>query len=330
LVWLTQLKLRKTLFLHTKQKTIMRSTLFGLIFSAVLPVLAFAQGGSLTIFSEDGDKFTLFLNGAQQNNAPQTNLRLDNLTQQYYQAKIVFEDKAKGKIEKNVSVVDAATNSPADVVYKIKNKDGEMKLRFFSTQPVAQNYTPPANVYVVHYGQPDQGTTVTQTTVTTTAGGGGGSVGITPAGGNGNVNLSINMSMGDPSTTQTTTTTTTTSYSSTSTSSGYSDGGSAAPVGCQYPMDVSNFRSAMETVKNANFEETKLSTAKSILASNCMSTDQVVQICGLFGFEQSKLQFAKSAYSRTTDPGNYFKVGNIFSFDASKTELNNFIANGGR
>ncbi len=91
-------------------------------------------------------------------------------------------------------------------------------------------------------------------------------------------------------------------------------------------MDPGGFRSAKETVSKASFDETKLSTAKTILTSNCMSTDQVIAICNLFSFEASKLDFAKYAYSRTTDPGNYFKVGNIFSFDASRTELNDHIS----
>jgi hypothetical protein len=91
-------------------------------------------------------------------------------------------------------------------------------------------------------------------------------------------------------------------------------------------MDANTFRSALETVKKASFEETKLSTAKTVLSSNCMSTDQITQICKQFSFEESKLDFAKFAHARCTDPGNYFKIGNIFSFDASRTELNEFIS----
>mgnify|MGYP003352788955 CR=1 FL=1 len=100
----------------------MKLRLFSLL-CAFMPLLAFGQGASLTIFSEDGDKFILYLNGQQQNNMGQTNLRLDGLSQPYYQAKIVFEDKSKAAISKNIPVNDPATNEPADVVYKIKNKD---------------------------------------------------------------------------------------------------------------------------------------------------------------------------------------------------------------
>ena len=64
----------------------------------------------------------------------------------------------------------------------------------------------------------------------------------------------------------------------------------------------------------------------SILCGNCVSTDQVMAICKLFTYEQTKLDFAKFAFSKTTDPGNYFKVGTVFTYDASKTELNDYIS----
>ena len=309
----------------------MKFKLFVLLLIAIMPQFSFAQGASLTIFSEDGDKFILFLNGAQQNNVGQTNLRLDGLSQPYYKAKIVFDDKAKGQVDKNIPVNDPSTNAPGDVVYRIKNKDGKMLLRYYSAQPVQPNYTPPADVYVVHYGQPDQGTTVTQTTVTTTTNtnpNGNASITINPGGGNGGVNMNINVNDPNGGVTQTQTTTTTTSYSNTTTSTGGYNNQPASS--CLNPMDMGSFKSAKQTISSAGFEDTKYSTAKSVITSNCLSTEQVIQVCKLFGFEETKLKFAKEAYFRTTDPGNYFKVGNVFSFDASKTDLNDFINNGGK
>ncbi len=309
----------------------MKLKLSALLFIALFPLLSFAQGSALTIFSEDGDKFILYLNGVQQNNASQVNLRMEGLTQQFYKAKIVFDDKSKAPIEKSVPVTNPGTTEPADIVYKIKNKDGEMKLRYFSAQPVQPNYTPPADVHTVHYGQPDQvTTTTTQTTVTTTgANTGNGGVSIGTNLGNGGV--SFNMNVNDPNINSTVTQTTST-QTTTSSSSSYSDNMQPATTGnvCQYPMDGNSFNSAKQTISQASFEDTKLSTAQSILASNCVSTDQVVVLCNLFTFEDNKLKFAKLAYAKTTDKANYFKVANAFTFDASKNELNNFIANGGR
>ena len=308
---------------------------------ALCPFTDFAQS-SLTIFSEDGYRFYLILNGQKQNNVAMTNVRIDGLAQPQYAVKILFEDPSKPEISKNIPVVDPGTEAFADVTYKIKtNKEGELKMRYFSATPVVPNYVPPADVYVMHYGQPAPppppgmgGTTVTQTTVTQTTGTAGmGGASISVGGGMGGVNMNINISDpalgGGATTTTRTTTTTTTSDMGFGNGGGYDHNPPPPPVrgsNCRFAMDASSFRSAKETVSKASFDETKLSTAKTILTSNCMSTDQVIAICNLFSFEASKLDFAKYAYERCTDHGNYFKVGNIFSFDASRTELNEYIS----
>jgi Domain of unknown function (DUF4476) len=315
----------------------MKLKLAFLMLLGILPFLGRAQG-VVTIFSEDGDRFYLVLNGVRQNQAPQTNVRVDGLTNDFYNAKVVFEDGNKPEISKNIPTKDAASGQFQEMTFKIKKtKDGELKMRFFGMTPVPVSYNPPPDMYVCHYGQAPQANTVSQTTVTTTTTDQGGNgrvsfgVGATPPG-NGGVGITVVTQ--DPN--STVTQTTTTSYTTTTTTNGYNNGNASsngqmgAAPGCQYPMDWNSFKSAKATVENASFEDTKLSTAKSILASNCLNTDQVMAICKVFNFEDSKLAFAKMAYSKTTDPGNYFKVGNVFNFDASKTDLNNFIANGGR
>ncbi len=312
-----------------------------LLLVALCPFVTFAQS-SLTIFSEDGYKFYLVLNGQRQNNVAMTNVRIDGLSQPQYAVKIIFEDNTKPEISRNLPTVNPENNQFADVTYKIKtNNKGELKMRYFSATPVMPDYVAPPDVYVMHYGQPAPppppvmggGTTVTQTTVTQTTGTPVGGVGANINVGGAGVNMNINISdptmgMGGSSTVTRTTTTTT------STDMGYHDNqyNNAPPPppsrggGCNFAMNPTDFRSALETVKKASFEETKLSTAKTVLSSNCMSTDQITQICKQFSFEESKLDFAKFAHARCTDPGNYFKIGNIFSFDASRTELNEFIS----
>jgi hypothetical protein len=91
------------------------------------------------------------------------------------------------------------------------------------------------------------------------------------------------------------------------------------------PINSADFLDAKKSITQSNFDETKLSTAKSILSSNCVSVDQVISICNLFSFEDNKLEFAKFAYGRTTDPKNYFKVINVFSFSDNKEELSDYI-----
>ena len=316
----------------------MKKVLFACILGFA-PILGFSQG-SITIFSEDGDKFFLVLNGVQQNSVAQTNVRVDGLSSDFYSAKILFEDNSKSAITKNMPTKDPASAQYSDVTYKIKKtKDGELKLRPFSMTPVAPNYTPPADMYVVHYGAANNN--VTQTTQTTTvtnvapsnstmsvnAGGVNMNVNITDPTQGGGMSMNINMNNPAANTTVTQTSSTTTTTTMGADQQAYNNSQPANSTGgCGYPMDFNSFASAKQTIKSASFEDTKFSTAKTILASNCVSTDQVIEICKLFGFEQTKLDFAKFAYSKTTDPGNYFKVANVFGYDASKTELNNFIS----
>lgn len=273
---------------------------------AFLPHFLWAQAGSLTIFSEAGS-FILFLNGAQQNNLPQTNIRVDGMPPAKYHARIVFENKSVGELEENIPVNNAGANS--DAVYKITLTGGSIK---FTLLPAQENSS--ASVYTIHYGQPD----VTVTNVINTPGGNakGGFVGITPiTNPNNNSNNNSNtketemgMSFEAPA----------------------PDNQPVKRADCGKPMDENSFKSARERVKNAAYEDARLAAAQNILGANCVSTEQVIQICKLFGFEQTKLSFAKLAYAKTTDPTNYSKVGNVFSFAATKANLNAFISNGGR
>ena len=44
-----------------------------------------------------------------------------------------------------------------------------------------------------------------------------------------------------------------------------------------------------------------------------------------FGFEETKLEFAKYAYDFCTEKNKYYMVGDKFSFSSSKDELNEYL-----
>ncbi len=299
----------------------MKSFLFSIILS--FPILLSAQQriGHLTIFSEDGDKFFVMLNGEKQNTVAQTNLRIEDLIQPYYSAKIIFEDASITPIEKKNLQITDFNGVMMDVTYRIKkDKAGKVKLQPYSAIEVRPDFVAPVGTTVHHYGSaPQNGDAVTTTTTTSNAA-------------NANINvggMNMSISIDDPNaTTSTTTTRTTTTRTTTSVNNQpVTIVNNPNPNNCNYPMGSANFTSAKNTITNAKFDESKLSTAKSIISANCLSTDQIVEICNMFSFEQTKLDFAKAAYSRTTDKANYFKMSNVFDFDASKEELNSFISN---
>jgi len=283
------------------------------------PLLVIAQRqktGNLTIFSEDGDKFFLVLNGEKQNTVAQSNLRIEELPQPYYNAKIIFADSTIAPVSKNNLLIANTEGVMMDVTYKIKkDKTRKAKLNYFSSIEVPEDFIPPAGMYVYHFGRPavvqqSNGTVMTTTTTTTTN---GVSANVNMAG------VNVNVNVNDPGYTESTTTTTTTNSSSNT------NAHSAGSTCNGWPMNATDFAAAVKTISNSSFEESKLTTAKSISSKNCLSSEQVMKICNLFSFEDSKLAFAKYAYKRTTDQKNYFKVNDVFSFDSSKEELSKFV-----
>jgi hypothetical protein len=298
----------------------------------------------LTIFAEQGEAFYLVINGQRQNNVPQTNVKVKGLNLPNYKLKIIFADSDLGELDKTILM----PAEPAEVVYNLrKGKDGAYVLRFNSAAPLAVAPPPPpapvspppaAPTTVVVETPAPAATTITQTTVTQSQGSNA-SVGMSVGG----MNVGMNININDPFLDGTTTTTTTT-RSTTVSRGGNVQVVSAQPVtppppppspvpgyngriGCNgFPMDAGSFSSALAAIQDADFEDTKKSTAKSIINGQCLTTDQVVSICRQFDFEATKLDFAKFAYTNTIDIGNYFKVNQVFDFDASKSDLNRFVS----
>lgn len=312
---------------------------------------------NLTIFSEDGNRFFLILNGERQNEVAQTNVRIEELPQPYYNCKIIFENKALNDISKNALMLTDADGIHQDVTYKIKaDNKGKQVLRWQSFVPAQQNMIRPSNCTVYRFGNPNQvifgpGMVETQTTTVVTernrGNGGGLNMNVGGAGVGLNMNIGdggvgVNMNVGgsgvglnvqfdDPQTnmqqTTTTTRTTTTTTSTRPNQPVYYNEPAQVVQGCAntYPMNARDFESAKQTIKNENFDETRLDLAKQIASSNCLNTNQIIDICSLITFEASKLEFAKFGYEHCVDPRNYFKVANSFTFSSSKQELNSYI-----
>ena len=139
-----------------------------------------------------------------------------------------------------------------------------------------------------------------------------------------NVNMNVPGMTGSVTTTTTTTTTSSSSGGDLNFDEDYGD----EPVqsgGCRVAMRADDFNSARNTIKGSNFDDTRLSTAKQIVSSNCVSASQILMIMEVFSFEATKLEFAKYAYDYCMDRNNYFKVNNGFTYSSSKDELNAYI-----
>ncbi len=98
------------------------------------------------------------------------------------------------------------------------------------------------------------------------------------------------------------------------------------PIGCEVPMHNADFNNARNSVSSKDFESTKLTVAKQIVGANCVTAAQVRSMMSEFSFENTRLTFAKYAYHRTYDVGNYFKVNDAFDFESSVSELSRYIS----
>jgi hypothetical protein len=320
--------------------------LFLHILISLFSVASFAQGSNLTIFSEDGERFYLILNGIRQNEKPETNIRVAGLTQPYYSTKVIFEKTSIPDAEKkNLPVQDPMSpGSNQDVTYKIKkNKDATFSIRYYSAVPIAQAIPAPSNVAVVQYNavpMPAIGVNVshTSTTTTTTTSGSMGSANVNMGINVPGINVGINVNDmmggmgGNTQVTHSTTTTTTSSGYDHEDHTGHNHTSHPAPPqqnvgGCGYAMPSAEFNDLMNRVKGQSFSEQKMKIAKQGTKVNCPTVDHIRQIAKQMMMDEEKLEFVKYAYDFCWNRKDYYKLSDVFSFSGTTDEFNSFLGN---
>ena len=117
----------------------MRKITFSLLFLLLVSALnAQSIGHDLTIFAEEGEKFTLFINGQQINKQPQSSVSVKDISSNTVHSKIVFENSEITALEKKYLLLaepGPGEKRPVSVVYKLKKKKEEYKLAFVNRSP---------------------------------------------------------------------------------------------------------------------------------------------------------------------------------------------------
>ena len=338
--------------LKTNNNYAMKTTTLLFLLGLLITIDATAQNTYNSIFfTDNGEKFWVIVNGVRQNDGAETNVKVVGLNASGYRYKIVFEDATIEDIDRNMPMPE----NSAEVTFRIKqNKKGMYVMRYFGEVPLpAKPVEAPAQQMVsyqtteVYAANPREEVTTTTTTTTTSSGSqptGGSSenvsIDMNIGGMSMGVNVNVNDNYGSSGTTTTSSSTTTTTTTSSSSSHGHAHAqpvathteadhyvmkGYNGPRGCPWPMEDADYAEAKSTIASKSFDDTKLTVAKQIVGSNCLFASQVSEITKLMSFEDSKLQFAKYAYTRTYDQGNYFKVNNAFDFESTIEELNEYI-----
>ncbi|MEZ4755825.1 MAG: DUF4476 domain-containing protein [Flavobacteriales bacterium] len=319
-----------------------------------------AQTSDLVFFTDDGAKFTLIIDGDVKNDKPATRVVATGIRTESPMVMVKFEDAAIPALKKPgyfplgmEYTIMVTTNKKGE---RVLRPTGEAALgtaaKAEPAKPAPVEFTDdrvatePAVVeeeVTMAVGGVQQTTTVTVVEEGGTDMPGENvniNMGINGIGFNMNVKVDDGMSGGSTTTTTTTRTTTTTTTTAVPQPAPtkpvpapvkpaepevYRMPGYSGPVGCGWPMSATEFADAKKSIESKSFEESKMTMAKQIGRDRCFTVDQVKGIMSTFSFEDSKLDFAKFAYDRTYDIGNYFKVNDAFTFESSMDDLNTFI-----
>lgn len=316
----------------------MKKTLLALF---VLPLaqLANAQTNNLIVFSEDGHPFHLIVNGVAQNANPETSVRVDGVSTQSNRLKFIFDDDTYGSADKTVFLSEWGK----EYTYKVKRSaaTGDLVIKLEGSKPIPGLMPAPQPTAVA------TGPAGTQTSVAVSNGGGSTNM-STSAGGtsvqasststsssfsmSGSTNMSVNVSGigintpgGAPLPTYQEVQTVNQTIQA-SRPPHYVMPGYTGPIGCPWPIDQGQFSGMKQSIASKTWDETKLSQAKTMISTNCLTADQVRDLVKLMGWEQTRLDLAKYAYAYTYDIGNYWKVNDAFEWEQSITDLNAFIS----
>jgi hypothetical protein len=328
---------------------------FSLALATLASIATFAQTSDLVVFSDDGSKFTLIVDGDVKNAEPATRVVATGIRTETPVMMVKFADAAIPAIKQN-GYLEVGKEYTMMVT---TNKKGARVLRMTGQAEVgtAAKNEPVKTAPVDFRDDAPAGTTVEQSTavpsdevITTTTVveegaplGDGENVNINMGVNGINFNMNVNAggtSTGSTTTTHTTTTTTRTSGTTSTTApakpivdtrskpvepAAYSMPGYTGRVGCGWPMSTTEFGDVKKSIEAKSFEDSKMTLAKQVGGSRCFTVEQVKGLMSLFSFEDSKLDIAKYAYERTFDIDNYYKVNDAFTFETSIDDLNKYI-----
>ena len=240
---------------------------------------------------------------------------------------------ATNNMAENFSIKDSAEANAKRA--QIENENSKYVIKMLSKipipgapAPVQTQAVPPPNrntQVTTTTSVPAQQTTVVQQTTTTTGNSANINTNSNMNGANLSMNINLNGGMNTNAGYSETTTTTVHSTGGTTQQNVYVMPGYSGPTGCPWPMSEGDFAGAKGSIQSKSFEDSKLTMAKQIFDHNCLLSSQVRDIMSIFDFEATRLDFAKYAYGRTFDIGNYYKVNDVFDFETSISDLNAYI-----
>ncbi len=316
-----------------------KALLINLLFLFFICFDGFSQSTSnLVLFSENGEKFTVSVDGEIKNSEPEANVKITNLTGDFHRVMVSFQDKSLGSVNQNL-MLEPGLEQKAIIVF---TKKGTWSIRPFG-EPTALSTTTPTTPTAPTPPQPTATSSAPATPApTATSPPPAPNAPPTPSTNvfsmDVNVNensVGMNVKMSDTGGVhiaideggtgyETTETSITTIERSTDSSTSQNLARVEVVDDCS-AMAGGDFAEAVKSIESKSFEDSKVTTANQVLKGNCLSTDQIEKVMELMTFEESKINFAKAAHDRCPDPQNYWKLNDAFTFESSIDDLNDYI-----
>lgn len=92
------------------------------------------------------------------------------------------------------------------------------------------------------------------------------------------------------------------------------------------PMHPADFDQLYTAIANQASDSRKMRTASHAVENNLMTAEQISALVSLMTFERNKVDLAKTGWLFVYDPGNYFRVLNMFTFNSSVREMHAYMA----
>ena len=299
----------------------------------LLVLAGIAQNNDFVFYTDNGDKFTLYLNNVKQNATAATNVKAENISGKSVSVRVVFERSGVPTFSRTMSV---SSNDKEIKVQLVKGRENVYTMKTVSTTDRHHSSSNNNSTTVV------KGSNGSNETKDNSHGGNGGHGNNN--GGHGNNNGGYgnnghgngghgngghgNGGHGNGG------------YGNNNHGNGgYGNGGYGnngywnngyGPTDnprCHFPMQQNDFNSLRSQVRARYFDSSRMTVAKQACRYNCMTSDQIRDLCKEFAYESSRLDFAKYAFEYCYDRYRYYIVGQAFTYSSSVDQLNRYITN---
>jgi hypothetical protein len=86
-------------------------------------------------------------------------------------------------------------------------------------------------------------------------------------------------------------------------------------------MNENDFNKNLSVINFQSFEDSRLHKSEELFLKSCLSLSQIVQVCEVFEYDQSKFSFIKFSYENSKEKKEFKKLDKVFNYRNTKNEF---------